>query len=433
MQEQWQAINNQNQLNPQQSMTSLPQPAHFDFSQPPHIPAYQQPLPSPDASANMTYNYASAPWLSQSQSTHDQLGCGSAYPPPPHQYGDTSYASSPFMAHDDQVGPVDPSLQLDYSQMYAEEYAKQCSPMLEQPTFVLTKRSDTPFDDNNSETAYAHLLFKCLEAAPDHKMGLRDIYSWMYDNCPRVRDVNNKGWQNSVRHNLSMNKGFEKVPSPSGSTSKKGTMWRLSDDALLRGHVLSTTQYRKKTKKVNPRRREYPAAPQRVSAGSKGGLASKRAQEKRRQEAALMAPTSAPAHIYHAMSRHSSPALTDGSSSPQSTFSPHEPLFVAAYGSPQIFNHSRSATPDSPTFMNYNNVKAAPTSNPASHYGFDQISGFNHTHGYNNDDNQSELLDNINVNRAPVVDPETERQDFDLFFGNGHALASPGFGSFPNH
>ncbi|KAF2221685.1 hypothetical protein BDZ85DRAFT_200737, partial [Elsinoe ampelina] len=111
--------------------------------------------------------------------------------------------------------------------MYTEDYHSRASTPLEQPTFHLPKRSETPFDDNGSETAYAHLLFKCLEAAPNQKMGLRDIYNWMYDNCPRVRDVNNKGWQNSVRHNLSMNKGFEKVPSPCGSTSKKGTMWRL--------------------------------------------------------------------------------------------------------------------------------------------------------------------------------------------------------------
>jgi hypothetical protein len=79
-----------------------------------------------------------------------------------------------------------------------------------------------PEDDTVNETAatipsgidydppYAQWLYDCLIQAPAHQMVLRDIYSWAKINIPKVKesivsDPNAKGWQNSIRHNLSMN------------------------------------------------------------------------------------------------------------------------------------------------------------------------------------------------------------------------------------
>lgn len=36
------------------------------------------------------------------------------------------------------------------------------------------------------------------------------------------------GWKNSVRHNLSLNKCFEKVANKNGNTSRKGCLWGLN-------------------------------------------------------------------------------------------------------------------------------------------------------------------------------------------------------------
>lgn len=36
------------------------------------------------------------------------------------------------------------------------------------------------------------------------------------------------GWKNSVRHNLSLNKSFEKVENKQGSSSRKGCLWTLN-------------------------------------------------------------------------------------------------------------------------------------------------------------------------------------------------------------
>ena len=52
---------------------------------------------------------------------------------------------------------------------------------------------------------YAKLIYEALMEAPGHKMILRDIYSWIVRNTNKAKDPLSKGWQNSVRHNLSMN------------------------------------------------------------------------------------------------------------------------------------------------------------------------------------------------------------------------------------
>jgi len=73
----------------------------------------------------------------------------------------------------------------------------------------------TPFDDgmsfdgdNDGDKAepYAKSLFRCLRDAPGHTMVLREIYDWFKANTDKARDPGSTGWQNSIRHNLSMNK-----------------------------------------------------------------------------------------------------------------------------------------------------------------------------------------------------------------------------------
>ena len=55
--------------------------------------------------------------------------------------------------------------------------------------------------------SYASLIYMCLLAAPDHSRKLKDIYAWIEEYSNKASDdPGSRGWQNSVRHNLSMNK-----------------------------------------------------------------------------------------------------------------------------------------------------------------------------------------------------------------------------------
>ena len=62
--------------------------------------------------------------------------------------------------------------------------------------------------------------------SPDKKLKLCQIYDWIRDKFPYYQGKNSKGWQNSIRHNLSLNECFIKIPSEGGA-ERKGNYWML--------------------------------------------------------------------------------------------------------------------------------------------------------------------------------------------------------------
>ena len=65
--------------------------------------------------------------------------------------------------------------------------------------------SGSESEGKQGEPPYAKLIYRALMDAPNHQMVLKDIYEWIARNTDKARDPAFKGWQNSVRHNLSMN------------------------------------------------------------------------------------------------------------------------------------------------------------------------------------------------------------------------------------
>ncbi|KAH7092515.1 hypothetical protein FB567DRAFT_403295, partial [Paraphoma chrysanthemicola] len=133
----------------------------------------------------------------------------------------------------------------------------------------------------DKEQPYAQLIYKALLEADNHTMILRDIYDWFKKHTDKASASETKGWQNSIRHNLSMNGAFEKVDHPY-EDSRKGYMWRLSKDALRDG-VKSTTRYRSKQPNKRAHRNQQPQ-PQRQASGAKGGQAARRSANLRRSK-----------------------------------------------------------------------------------------------------------------------------------------------------
>lgn len=58
--------------------------------------------------------------------------------------------------------------------------------------------------NNKGEESYAKLIHRAFMSSPRHSMTLQEIYQWFRDNTNKGKD-DSKGWQNSIRHNLSMN------------------------------------------------------------------------------------------------------------------------------------------------------------------------------------------------------------------------------------
>ncbi|KAI9021946.1 hypothetical protein DFJ74DRAFT_588678, partial [Hyaloraphidium curvatum] len=65
----------------------------------------------------------------------------------------------------------------------------------------------------------ATLMTYAILTSPARKMSLNEVYTWLTSNFPYFRSAG-LGWKNSVRHNLSLNKLFVKVPRPISEPGK---------------------------------------------------------------------------------------------------------------------------------------------------------------------------------------------------------------------
>ncbi|XP_060613709.2 forkhead box protein N1 [Anolis sagrei] len=75
--------------------------------------------------------------------------------------------------------------------------------------------------------SYSILIFMALRNSKTGSLPVSEIYNFMTEHFPYFKTAPD-GWKNSVRHNLSLNKCFEKVENKSGSSSRKGCLWALN-------------------------------------------------------------------------------------------------------------------------------------------------------------------------------------------------------------
>lgn len=130
--------------------------------------------------------------------------------------------------------------------------AKEDSPADEGVQLLDISSNSAAVDTHNEKPpfSYVAIITMALNDSQDRRLTLGDIYNYITNKFPYYKK-DRKGWKNSVRHNLSLNECFIKVPIKETGGDRKGNYWML-DPAFE--NMFERGDYRRKRRVKRPYR-----------------------------------------------------------------------------------------------------------------------------------------------------------------------------------
>ena len=94
--------------------------------------------------------------------------------------------------------------------------------------------------------SYAQLIAQAILSSNEKQLTLNQIYMFISRSYPYYK-INDKGWQNSIRHNLSLNRYFVKIARQQNEPGK-GSFWRIDDKCESK--VIEQAYQRKRSRSI---------------------------------------------------------------------------------------------------------------------------------------------------------------------------------------
>ncbi|RFU74167.1 fork head transcription factor [Trichoderma arundinaceum] len=210
---------------------------------------------------------------------------------------------------------------------------------------------DLSLDDNQHikpQYSYAQMITQAILNAPDGKLNLNGIYNFIMNTYSYYRHQHAAGWQNSIRHNLSLNKSFDKV-ARSTDEPGKGMKWHIvpeaRDEMVRNAYKIGRGGHRGSSVPSSPSQLNY------ITHGPKDMLAKDPSSAQKRRGSPLVSPPpqsslraiqSTPDRGYDRQTGRSSALTADGSPLPRarksttgdssfSGFHPQSPTLTSSY------------------------------------------------------------------------------------------------------